>query len=93
MVFCVAYCPFFSGNSALVLVLILRARKSEGIPTAKYSKSQKQNIFSIKFSMHVFYATNFYLHFHIPSFLSHLKAQNQMLYLNRYLILCSLLRP
>ena len=41
LVFSAAYFPFFSGISAVVLILLLGARESEQFPTAEYNKSQK----------------------------------------------------
>ena len=41
LVFSAAYCPFFSGISAVVLILLLGACESEEFPTAEYNKSQK----------------------------------------------------
>ena len=41
LVFSAAYCPFFSGIPAVVLILLLGACENEEFPTAEYSKSQK----------------------------------------------------
>ena len=41
LVFSAAYCPFFSGISAVVLILLLGVCESEEFPTAEYNKSQK----------------------------------------------------
>ena len=39
-VFSAAYCPFFSGIKAVVLILLLGACESKKFPTAEYNKSQ-----------------------------------------------------
>ena len=41
LVFSGAYCPFFAGISAVVLILLLGASDSKQFPTAGYNKSQK----------------------------------------------------
>ena len=81
MVFSAVYCLFFSGYSALAVVLILGACESKRFTTAEYKKPQKQNR---KVCIHVFYSTKFYLHFHISIFFPYLNV-NQMLFLNCYL--------
>ena len=42
VVFSAACCPFFSGISAVVLILLLGACESEEFPTAEYNKSQNK---------------------------------------------------
>ena len=41
LVFSAAYCPFYSGNSTVVLILHLGVCESEQFPTVDYNKSQK----------------------------------------------------
>ena len=41
LVFSATNCPFFSGVSAVVLILLLGACESEEFPTAEHNKSQK----------------------------------------------------
>ena len=76
LIFSVAYCPVFSGISAVVLILLLGACESEQFPTAEHNKSQKQNI---KLCIHGFYFTKFCLHFHFPTFSPQLNVCIQML--------------